>query len=109
MNMVMQAESLTIELAATTLLTIRRSVTSNIPNAYALKELELEFLPFITMPKTVLLQYLKAKAAYKWHLSNLVTFIRLASLVKIDLMEWINNPFEKIEPPPDRGQLLLKF
>lgn len=57
----------------------------------------------------VLLQYLKAKAAYKWHLSNLVTFIRLASLVKIDLMEWINNPFEKTEPPPDRGQLLLKF
>jgi hypothetical protein len=55
----------------------------------------------------VLLKYLKAKAKYKWHLSNLVTFIRLAAFVKINLFEWLNDPFEKEEPPPNDGQLRL--
>lgn len=57
----------------------------------------------------ILLRYLKAKAAYKWHLSNLVTFIRLAAFVKIDLFEWLNEPFEKAKPPPDDGQTQLAF
>jgi hypothetical protein len=41
----------------------------------------------------LLLQYLKAKAQYGWHLSNLATFIRLNLFVKIALMEWLNKPF----------------
>lgn len=57
----------------------------------------------------ILLRYLKARAAYKWHLSNLVTFIRLAAFVKIDLFEWLNEPFEKPKPPPDDGQLQISY
>ncbi len=56
-----------------------------------------------------LLQYLKYRAAYKWHLSNLVTFIRLAAFVKIDLFEWLDHPFEKAKPPPDDPQLIINF
>jgi hypothetical protein len=41
----------------------------------------------------LLLQYIKAKAQYAWHLSNLATFIRLNLFVKIALMEWLNKPF----------------
>ena len=41
----------------------------------------------------LLLQYLKAKAQYRWHLSNLVTFIRLNLFTKMDLMPWLNKPF----------------
>lgn len=56
-----------------------------------------------------LLQYLKNKAAYKWHLSNLVTFIRLAAFVKIDLFEWLDEPFEKPDKPPDKLQMELNI
>jgi hypothetical protein len=41
----------------------------------------------------LLLKYLKEKAKYNWHLSNLVTFIRLNLFVKISLHEWLNAPF----------------
>jgi transposase len=41
----------------------------------------------------LLLTFLKMKAKYKWHLSNLVTFIRLNLFVKIDLWQWLNQPF----------------
>jgi hypothetical protein len=57
----------------------------------------------------VLLKYLKDKATHKWHLSNLVTFIRLTAFTKINLFEWLNAPFEKDEPPPIEGQLKLNF
>lgn len=43
----------------------------------------------------LLLKYLKEKADYKWHLSNMVAFIRLNLFVKIGLMEWLNKPFYK--------------
>ncbi len=33
-------------------------------------------------------------AKYNWHLSNLVAFLRLNLFVKIDLIKWLNNPFE---------------
>ncbi|MFC1734121.1 IS4 family transposase [candidate division KSB1 bacterium] len=45
----------------------------------------------------LLLLFLKAKATYKWHLSNLITFIRLNLFVKIDLFFWLNRPFYKPE------------
>lgn len=41
----------------------------------------------------LLLTFLKTKAKYQWHMSNLITFIRLNLFVKIDLWEWINQLF----------------
>lgn len=49
----------------------------------------------------LLLTFLKAKAEYQWHLSNLITFVRLNLFVKIDLFSWLNNPFYKKSIPPD--------
>ena len=50
----------------------------------------------------LLLKALKAMAKYNWCLSNLVAFIRLNLFVKIDLQQWIDNPFvEHIKPPPN--------
>ncbi len=38
----------------------------------------------------LLLQYLKNKAKYDWHMSNLVTFIRIHLMSYIDLWTWMN-------------------
>lgn len=43
----------------------------------------------------LVLKALKAMAKFKWHLSNLVAFIRLNLFVKIDLQSWLNKPFEE--------------
>jgi len=49
----------------------------------------------------LILKALKAMAKFRWHLSNLIAFIRLNIFVKIDLQTWLNKPFdEHIEPPP---------
>ena len=56
----------------------------------------------------LLVKYLKAKSRYKWHLSNLVIFLRMNLFVKIDLWYWINYPFEHTKPPdsaPRQGVL----
>ena len=45
----------------------------------------------------LILKAMKAMAKYKWHLSNLVAFIRLNIFVKINLQLWLDSPFE--EPP----------
>lgn len=45
----------------------------------------------------LLLRFLKDKARYGWHLSNLITFVRLNLLVKVELFEWLNNPFPVIK------------
>ena len=50
----------------------------------------------------LVLKALKAMAKYNWHLSNLVSFIRLNLFVKIDLQQWLNNPFEEQELPPPK-------
>lgn len=50
----------------------------------------------------LVLKALKAMAKYNWYLSNLVAFIRLNIFVKIDLQEWLNNPFD--EPPKKQNQ-----
>ena len=56
----------------------------------------------------LLLKALKAMAKYNWCLSNLVAFIRLNLFVKIDLQQWIDNPFvEHIKPPPNPIQGVL--
>ncbi len=48
----------------------------------------------------LVLKALKAMAKYNWHLSNLVAFIRLNLFVKINLQDWIDNPFEEHYNPP---------
>ena len=49
----------------------------------------------------LLFKYLKNKAKFKWHLSNLVNFFRINLFVKIDLWKWVNNPIHiKPKPPP---------
>lgn len=49
----------------------------------------------------LLLSYLKATAKYKWHLSNLISFLRMNLFVKIDLWKWLNKPIlEKANAPP---------
>lgn len=45
------------------------------------------------MISMLLLTFLKEKAEYNWHLSNLATFIRLNLFVKIAMMAWLNKPF----------------
>jgi len=47
------------------------------------------------MISMLLLAFLKAKAKYQWHLSNMVTFIRINLFVKLALMDWLNRPFYK--------------
>jgi len=44
-------------------------------------------------------------AAFTWHLSNLVAFIRLNLFVKIDLQEWIDKPFEEVGESPPHNNL----
>lgn len=43
----------------------------------------------------LILKFLKELAKYTWHLSNLVAFLRLNLFVKIDLLKWLDNPFEE--------------
>jgi len=43
----------------------------------------------------LMLKFLKAIAKYSWHLSNLVSFLRLNLFVKISLQKWLDEPFEK--------------
>jgi len=57
----------------------------------------------------LILKFLKAIAKYNWHLSNLIAFIRLNLFVKINLLLWINNPFEEwdIHDPQNQRQGML--
>jgi len=48
----------------------------------------------------LLLKYLKQISKYKWHLSNLVSFLRLNLFVKINLHKWLNYPFSQPKKPP---------
>jgi hypothetical protein len=48
----------------------------------------------------LILKALKAAAKFKWHLSNLVAFIRLNIFVKIDLQQWLDKPFLECNDPP---------
>lgn len=51
----------------------------------------------------LVLKYLKVIAKYKWYLSNLVAFLRINLFVKIDLQQWLDEPFLKKEKPPNIG------
>ena len=50
------------------------------------------------MISLLLLRYLKEIAKYGWSLSNLIAFLRMNLFVKIQLAEWLDNPFK---PPED--------
>lgn len=50
----------------------------------------------------LILKALRAQSKFKWHLSNLVAFIRLNLFVKIDLKLWLDNPFQQVEKPPPK-------
>jgi Transposase DDE domain/Domain of unknown function (DUF4372) len=55
----------------------------------------------------LLLKFLKAVAKYSWHLSNLVSFLRLNLFVKISLQKWLDEPFEKDVGKTQENQLSL--
>lgn len=55
----------------------------------------------------LMLKFLKAIAKYSWHLSNLVSFLRLNLFVKISLQKWLDEPFEKDVGNPKDNQLSL--
>ena len=55
------------------------------------------------MIAVLLLRMLKAQSKFAWHMSNLVSFLRLNLFNKIDLWKWLNEPFEK--PPPRQKTL----
>ena len=48
----------------------------------------------------LILKALRVMAKYKWHLSNLVSFIRLNMFVKIGLQRWLDKPFDDDYGPP---------
>jgi hypothetical protein len=50
----------------------------------------------------LILKALKMQAKHAWYLSNLVAFIRLNLFVKVELHKWLDNPFAKEQPPPDK-------
>ena len=50
----------------------------------------------------LILKALKTQAKHHWYLSNLVAFIRLNLFVKVDLHKWLDNPFKKEQPPPNK-------
>lgn len=55
-----------------------------------------------SMIAMLLIAYLKQKAEFKWHLSNLITFLRINLFVKIELWKWVNKPImDRVKPPPD--------
>jgi len=54
----------------------------------------------------LLLKVLKSKAEHEWCLSNLVAFLRLNLFVKIDLKQWLNEPyFKPAKAPPNQTSL----
>lgn len=56
-----------------------------------------------TLITILILKPLKAMAKYPWYLSNLVAFIRLNIFVKINLQNWLDEPFVDPEPPPENN------
>lgn len=51
----------------------------------------------------LILKALKTQAKHSWYLSNLVAFIRLNLFVKVELNSWLDNPFAKEQPPPNKS------
>lgn len=60
-----------------------------------------------SMIAILLVSYLRSKAKHKWHLSNLISFLRLNLFVKIELWNWLDNPLIKKDKPPPQVSLLF--
>ena len=61
------------------------------------------------MISILMLKFLRAMAKYGWHLSNLVSFLRLNLFVKIGLQKWLDDPFEKDVGKPEEIKQLSLF
>jgi len=55
----------------------------------------------------LLLSNLKSKAKYKWHLSNLISFLRFNLFVKIKLWKLFDNTLNKKDNPPPQFSLIF--
>lgn len=53
----------------------------------------------------LILKALKAMAKFNWHQSNLVAFIRLNMFVKINLLLWLDKPFEEAVMPQSANSM----
>lgn len=53
----------------------------------------------------LLLRHLERVAKYPWHLSNLITFLRINLFVKIDLWHWLDEPVIKTANSPPQNLL----
>jgi hypothetical protein len=58
-----------------------------------------------SMISILILKYLKSKAKYKWHLSNLISFLRMNLFVKIDLWDWVDQPIKETANAPPQNTL----
>ena len=61
-----------------------------------------------SMIAILILNHLKSKAQYKWHLSNLIAFLRMNLFVKIDLWKWIDKPILKTANAPPELDLFTQ-
>lgn len=59
----------------------------------------------------LILKYLKIRASYDWSLANLISFIRIAILSKINLFKWLDTPFipEHFGNKKSPGQTTIDF
>jgi len=53
----------------------------------------------------LLLRHFKKLAKFNWHLSNLITFMRINLFVKIDLYTWLDKPLIETQKPPPQNTL----
>ncbi|MDV7390932.1 IS4 family transposase [Arthrospira platensis SPKY1] len=53
----------------------------------------------------LLLKYLVNQAKYAWHLSNMVTMIRVHLFNKLDMRDFLDKPFYNEKPPPEVATL----
>ena len=53
------------------------------------------------MTAILLLQYLRNRSRYNWHMSNLVTFLRIHLMSHIDLWTWLDQMGTSGVPPPE--------
>lgn len=54
-----------------------------------------------TMIALLLLCHLKVNAKFPWHMSNLVSLIRLAMFSTIKLVQWLDNPLCLAQEEPE--------
>jgi hypothetical protein len=59
------------------------------------------------MLSMLLLIVMKSRAKYQWNLSNMVVFLRLNLLVKVDLWGWLDDPFFRPPEKADSAQVRL--